>query len=415
MIELPSLETLAPRVIGKPDGDVIYAFPSENTDLVRVDYLFEAGSAYQPQLLCAAAANKLQTVATRRMDAATLAEFLDYRGVVVETSNDIYQSCITAYMLRRFAPEVLPVMEQMIGEPTFCEGDFVPWKEKKRQEIASLEMQSNQIARRLFYQQLFGSEHPLGRYATVQDVDRLDLETVRQYHEQHYRLDGCRRVVAGNVDGLEFLFMATGHGTRYAKGGSLYPAKPIPVPAEHPHITMPNSPQTSVRVGRVLPLEWSSTDYARLMLLTTALGGYFGSRLMQNIREEKGYTYGIYARTQIYRGVIVFYITANVVAGAIGEVEKEIAGELQKLIDQPISREELELVKTVVASDFVRSVDGVFERAARYVDMCGACVDERLTTHLQEAIKEATALQLQELAGRLLKPSDMLFCSAGAD
>ena len=72
-------------------------------------------------------------------------------------------------------------------------------------------------------------------------------------------------------------------------------------------------------------------------------------------------------------------------------------------------------MKTVVASDFVRSVDGVFERAARYVDMCGACVDERLTTHLQEAIKEATALQLQELAGRLLKPSDMLFCSAGAD
>ena len=177
---------------------------------------------------------------------------------------------------------------------------------------------------------------------------------------------------------------------------------------------MPDATQTSLRVGRVLPLAWDSPDYARFMLLTTLLGGYFVSRLMRNIREDKGYTYGIYARTQIYRGLIVFFITADLSAGTEQAALDEIFRELKLLRSVPVGDDELALVKTVMAGDFLRSVDGIFERSTRFCDMLATGVDERLTERIRSSLGETTPAQLLDLAVRLLDPADMTVCLAGA-
>ena len=171
--------------------------------------------------------------------------------------------------------------------------------------------------------------------------------------------------------------------------------------------------QTTVRVGRLLPVAWDDPDYARLMLLVTILGGYFGSRLMSNLREDKGYTYGIYARTQIYRGAIVFYTSADVAGDVADDAEREIMHELQRLVDDPVPQAELDLVRTVLAGDFLRSVDGIFERSARFVDMLGTDVTELLTDNLREALATTTPSDLQRLAAEHLAPQMMTVCRAG--
>ena len=176
---------------------------------------------------------------------------------------------------------------------------------------------------------------------------------------------------------------------------------------------MPTATQTSIRIGRILPLVWDSVDYAHFIILTTILGGWFGSRLMRNIREDKGYTYGIYARTQIYRGCIVFYITADVAANTADDAIGQVFHEIEQLVHEPVSDEELTLVKNVLVGDFLRSVDGIFELSSRYCDMQANGVDERLTDNLRAAIKDTTATELQELAQRLLKVEDMTVCTAG--
>jgi predicted Zn-dependent peptidase len=184
------------------------------------------------------------------------------------------------------------------------------------------------------------------------------------------------------------------------------PSQSLSHPAAESHIIQPVSGavQTTVRVGRVLPLAWESADYARFMILTTLLGGYFGSRLMQNLREDKGYTYGIYARTQLYRGVIVFYITADVAGSVAKEAEQEIIHELRRLAEKPVGEEELNLVKVVLAGDFIRSVDGTFELSERYRQMHFTDVTEQLTTHYFDAVQHVTPAQLQALAQQYLTP-----------
>ena len=151
-----------------------------------------------------------------------------------------------------------------------------------------------------------------------------------------------------------------------------------------------------------------------LMIAVSILGGYFGSRLMSNLRENKGYTYGIYARTQIYRGVIVFYITTDVSGGKVDDSINEVIRELRLLCDEPVSQKELELVITVMTADFLRSVDGVFERAARYLDIVGTDIDERFTDNLRNALQSVTPTDIHRVSRKYLAPENMIVCTAGA-
>lgn len=410
MISIPDSSTLIPQTHGH-----YQIYRSTTTDLIRLDLLFEAGSAYQPQPLCASAANKLCTVATRDMDSAALSEFMDYRGVIVETNCEVLQNTITVYMLRRYADEVLPIVANMLSCPSFAENDFRPWQAKRRHEILANEQRSATQARRLFYEALFGVNHPLGRHAEASDVDRLSIDTVRSYFfEKSSSPTGI--ILAGNIDDELFKILNSCCFNIVSRSAALTSLSPSTKPNAEAilHHQLQNSVQTTLRVGRVIPMAWDSLDYARLMLAVTVLGGYFGSRLMSNLRENKGYTYGIYARTQIYRGTIVFYITADVAAGTAKKAIDEIMKELRRLCDEPIMDDELQLVKTVMTGDFLRSVDGIFERAARYADMVGCDINERFTDNLREILIKATPAEIQHVANLYLKPEDMVVCTAGA-
>ena len=419
MIEIPATNTLLPEEHRLSNGRTLYAFPSASTELVKIDFLYEAGTAYQPQKLVAGAANNLYTVASQEMDARQLSEFFDYRGIIVDNNSDVLHCSSSFYTLHRHLDALVPVLEALVHRPAFPVEEFEVFKNKRRQKLLALRQQSAEVARRLYYTALFGPDHPLGRYADPEDADRLDLDTVRKFYEEYHRGGDMDIVVSGKVDDhlLAALDNAFGHdkvkGER-VKVKLLTQTTPLTSHLSPFTFRIPGSVQTTLRVGRILPLQWDDPDYAHFLILTTLLGGYFGSRLMSNLREDKGYTYGIYARTQLYRGVIVFFITADVAGGAAADAEKEIMHELQRLVDEPVSEEELDLVRVVLAGDFLRSVDGVFERAARFGDMLGTCVTEQLTDNLRTALATVTPAKLQQLAATYLAPDQMTVCRAGA-
>ena len=413
MLTLPSSASLLPQTT--PVGRNLYVFPSQSTELVKLDLIHEAGSAYQPQPLCASAANHLFTVASDTMDARQVAEFIDYRGIVIDHNPDILCATTSIYFLRRYLDELLPVLHGLLDRPAFPQEHLTAFLNKRRQELQANSLKTREVARRIFYQHLFGPEHPLGRYASPDDADRLDRDTVLRFFHEHY---GSRTlIVSGNVDEqLLSSLSVVGSGkcvvdsSRQMLSTTHYPLSTAHSPLS---VSIPGAVQTTLRVGRILPLAWDDPDYAQFMLLTTLLGGYFGSRLMSNLREDKGFTYGIQAHTQIYRGVIVFYITADLAASTVNSAEEEIRRELQRLCDEPVGDDELSMVKTVLVGDFIRSVDGVFERSERLRGMLATGVTETLTDNLRRALHEATPDSLRSLAQQFLAPGSMVYCRAG--
>ncbi len=407
MLLAPSTESLIPQTHLLPNGQRLSYYPNNALGLVKLDITVEAGSRYQQYKSQAHAANQLFGEATAKHCAREVAEMLDFRGIVVERMADVCVSSLTFYFLRRYAEELLPLIREMFDSPyggsvesPITQAMFDAYVAKRRQQLATGLQKTSYVARNRFYELLYGHEHPLGTYAKPEDMDMLTLEAVNRFVHRHYSLGNARLVLSGSVDDA-LLHLADQYLSPLTDGTVSEPLLPSP----HPQISIrdtrfsiPSAVQATIRIGRTLSVSWDQPDYARFMVLNTVLGGYFGSRLMSNIREEKGYTYGVYSTTQIHRGSIVFYITADVAKEAANAAVDEINKEIHRLQTEPIPEEELERVRNYMMGDFIRSIDGVFEVSERYCHMAATHVGESLTANLLDAIATVTPHQLQTLA-----------------
>ena len=166
MIQIPDTASLSPRTFQLSNGRTLYAYPSDSTELVKIDFLYEAGTAYQPQKLVAGAANNLYAVASQEMDAQHLSEFFDYRGILVDHNSDVLHCSSSFYTLHRHLDALLPVLESLVHRPAFPEEELEVFKNKRRQKLLALRQKSSEVARRLYYTALFGDDHPLGAMPT---------------------------------------------------------------------------------------------------------------------------------------------------------------------------------------------------------------------------------------------------------
>lgn len=414
MLTPPSLHPLVPLQYKMQNGNTLYYFKNPSLELVKLDFTFEAGSAYQQFMSQAHAANQLFGEATVKHSAAEVAEFMDFRGIVMERMADITQGNVSFYFLRKYAEELLPLIREMFDQPAVTPQLFDAYVSQRRLKIAQGFQQTNYLARNAFYEQLYGFDSPMGKYAEASDLDQLTLDAVVRYMEQHYRLGNAHIVLAGNVDEELLAISDTYFGTSQALDHQLpyVVEKPNSLPAElRQHVVLPSAVQSSLRIGCVLPMAWDSLEYAQFMVLCTVLGGYFGSRLMSNIREDKGYTYGIYSQTQMFRGSIVFYITADVAAEATEPAVNEVLFELQRLKDELVGEEELERVRNVMMGDFIRNIDGTFEISERYRQMVCNNITDRFAENYLDAVQNITSQQLQQLAQRYF--CNLLIVTAG--
>ncbi|MBQ7062573.1 MAG: insulinase family protein [Bacteroidales bacterium] len=410
---------LVPEEYRMRNGRVLYYFPDAHINLVKIDLMFEAGSAWQQCLLQSAATLQLLGEGTSRHTAHEVAEFMDYRGIIVERSNTAVTATLTVYSLARHLEELVPMLHEMVTQSRYGEDEFRPYMAKRRQQMLTALQKTSHMARCHFFEGLYGRSHPLGAFAMPDDVDRLTVEEVRDFYKRCFDLSRLTIVLGGAVtDTVLQLF------DRWFGDVPSTPCVRMELPAAQGtgtglrHVAMPHVVQNTLRVGRLLPFAWDDKEYARFMVLSTLLGGYFGSRLMSNLREEKGYTYGVNAMTQIFRGSLAFFIVTDVAADKAEAALDEIRGELERLCNEPVERDELELVRTCMLGDFLHSIDGVFERSERFCQMLSTGVDERFTDNCMAVLDPdgpdaVTPEQLQDLACRLLRSELLLQVSAG--
>ena len=399
-------------------------FPNLATPLVKLDLTFEAGSRYQPQPCVAHAASRLIGEATASHTAEAMAHFLDFRGIVVERSAEVCTACLSLFFLRRYAAELLPLVREMVETPLLTPQIFSAFVSKRRQQLEVNARKTSSVARNTFYETLFGCGHPLGAHARPEDADRLTPELITGYWHDRYRLGQAQLTLSGYVDdelvGLVEKHIPAGENLTMVTAADACPVlewKPRRNAKTHRplYVTVPSAVQATVRLGQVLPFSWDDPDpesgltfFSQFMVLSTLLGGYFGSRLMRNLREERGYTYGIQCQAQIFRGLIVFFITSDVAADAVDDALAQIDREILRLQDEQVEEEELRRVCTYMRGDYLRSIDGIFELAERHRQMSVTGLEERFFDYLLSTLDAITPADLQRIACRFLSPADLL-------
>jgi zinc protease len=410
------IEVIQTRHQKLQNGIDLYTLSAGSQEIVKLEFIFRAGMYHQPDTLIASTTNVMLESGTRSYTANALSDGIDFYGSFLELQVEQDYATITLYSLNKYLKESLAFVEEIIKYPVFPEHDFRVHLATRRQKHAINSQKVNILARRRFTELLFGASHPYGRDVREKDFDRISLEEIRAFFQARYHAANCTIIASGHLPaGLgDLLNDFFGRDNWGAVPGAPEPSPVLPQPAtERKHfIPKEDAIQSAIRVGRLL-FNKTHPDYFKFQVLNTILGGYFGSRLMANIREDKGYTYGIGSGlTNLVHGgyfVISTEVGADVTQQTLDEIYKEIA----LLREKEVTPSELETVRNYILGNFLRSVDGPFSLAGKFRAIWEYGLDYSFFDRYFEAVKTVNPGELRELARKYLREEDLIQCVAG--
>ena len=260
----------------------------------------------------------------------------------------------------------------------------------------------NYIAKINFLQQLFGEKHPYGKYAKLNDYNKVTSNDLIAFHKKYYHPNNLRIIASGKITNEKTINLINKYfGDKTWESKSLHKIVNYNLPLnQESKIFIPkkDAMQSSIRIGKIL-FNKKNPDYMGVSILNVILGGYFGSRLMTNIREKKGYTYGIGSGIISLKNSGYFFIASEVGANVREKAVVEIYKEIASLRNNFVSNAELNLVKNYMIGDLLRNIDGPFALSERFVGLFdyGLDFNEYYNKYIQ-TIKNITPEKILELA-----------------
>ncbi|HEY4109219.1 pitrilysin family protein [Puia sp.] len=392
------------------NGVEVYAIDLGSVDAMMVSWIFNGGNSFEKKKGVASAVSSLLKNGTSTRSAFDINEHFEYYGAWLNRASHHETSDITLHCLNKHIGQLLPVVAELISDSVFPQDELDIYKKNAQQRLQVSLKKSEFVAGRLIDAYLFGSEHPYGRYLEQGDYQQLEREDLTAFYHQHYREGACRIMVAGKLpaDILTRLEAAFGGLPLHAPQKEVaFPAPSIiPAPQKKYNIVNDaNGVQGSIRIARNFPNR-HHPDFQRVQVLNNVFGGFFGSRLMANIREEKGYTYGIYSYlvNNIQESALVISTEAGkeVCAPTIAEVYKEMDLLREELIDE----EELQMARNFAIGTILGDLDGPFHVASRWKNILLNGLDGQYFEEGVRIIKTIGPEELRELARKYLRPED---------
>lgn len=396
------------------NGIPLYIIEATGVDAVRIDFVFSAGQYHQARKLQALFACRMLREGCRGYTAAEFAERLDYYGAWLELSVAMNRTFVTLYTLKKHFSATMELVQRMLTEPTYGEEQFATVCANNKAQLLVNLKKGDVIAMRALRRSIYGDQHPCGLQPYPEDYDTLQTTDILDYYRRHYGSRTCSIYLSGDVDDTVLSCVETlfGHDVWGASEkesqkviAELHPVCPH-YPPTSPDLQLEGAVQDSIQLGCLL-MDVNDPDYLSTRVLTTILGGYFGSRLMKNIREEKGYTYHIGADLITNTPQVMFMIHCEAQAGKAQEVIDEVRREMLRLHTEPVSDEELHMVRNYMTGEICRNYESAFSLADAYIFMHHLGLPLTHLEHTIEAIRTTDAAQLQRLAQRYLRPENL--------
>ena len=395
------------------NGVTLHLLPTDDFEVLRVTFVFRAGSAVQQVPFSASTTANLLAEGTQRYTAHEIAEQLDFYGSWFDVNLDRDFAYISFATLSKFCRQTFGLAEEILLHPTFPEEELRTYCAKRRQRLRIDRQKVDVKAREAFAEALFGPQHPYGISFDETLYDKLTRANVEEFYRMHYTAENCFAVCSGRIDD-EVREAVAAIAAQLPNGAMYIPEFPTPVIRTETRIAHPGAVQSSIRIGRLL-FDRRHPDFVGMQVLATVLGGYFGSRLMRNLREEHGYTYGVVAAMVNFDREGYLAIATQVGTEATAAAVEAIRHEIERLRTEPVPEEELELVKKIMAGEMMRILDGPFGIADVTIEniLCSRnndVIDENLAR-----IQTMTPADIRRLAQRYLAPDDLVTVVVGAE
>ena len=406
-----TVSLLTPEVLPLPGGGRLHVLRNAALPIVQVQVVLPAGQWQQPAVAVASLTARALTEGTRHRTATQIAEHVATYGAFMENTAGPDRASLTLYALRRHLPALLPLLGELLTEAAYPAAETSAAVQRFVQQVRVEREKNATRASERFSRNLFGVGHP---YAAEIDLDAgagTTSEQLRAFYSARYQLDKAEIFACGDVRDEDVAALLALVGQTPGSGGSVGFAKADGQPdiAGGPvrdEIRLPPSMQSAIRVGRLWPGP-THPDTHRLFVLNKILGGYFGSRLMKNIREDKGFTYGVYSSVTHREHASSFVIGADVNADSTEATFTEIYREMARLRDEPVPTTELDTVRQYAAGKFVSETSTIFDQLGKYQYLVLRGLPADHYDHLLSTLRTVTTAELQTLANEYLTPAAM--------
>lgn len=391
------------------NGIPVYLISGLKQDALKIELIFNAGRMHETQKLTAQLTASMLKESNLAYASKEFAEQLDFYGASFNASASYDRATINISTLGKHLEPVLGLGEEALKRPAFNKKDLDSLLSTRKQNLQVNLQKTEYLADKQFYNNLYGANHPFGYLTTLQDYDLITPESLAELHQKQYCSNNLFILVSGNIDAgvIDILNKHFG-GNDWAANRTPNEADTTPQEVEQIKVIheLKDSVQSSIRIGKLL-FNKAHPDHIKLSILNTVLGGYFGSRLMSNIREDKGYTYGIYSSLASIHNTGYLEISTEVGKQVCADAVREIYLELERLIHEPIPQDELQLVKNYLIGRLQVGLDGPFRFSNTLKGLFLYDLDIDYIYSFVKAIHEVTADELQALAHKYLQPDSM--------
>jgi predicted Zn-dependent peptidase len=350
----------------------------------------------------------------KNMTYAQIAEAIDFYGAWRAMQVFDNTTAFSLSSLNENFDKTLPIFIDSLRFPVFPNNEFELNKRQLAVNTATAREKVKYIANKEIMRMYFGANHPLAADPTPDDINSLTQEHIRSFYSSYYKAQNCNLVLAGRITDKEIATVDNVISQWLPEGEPARLAEPKPSPSGEMLKIVHKEGAVQAAVAIVLKLvPRRHPDFFKLRILTTVLGGYFGSRLMSNIREDKGYTYGISASLsgRAFDGHLA--ISTECDTQHCWNVIAETKKEMKRLCEEPIPEQELKVVKRHMLSDLAKTLDTPFNIGSYIGNMfCYGTYPTYLNEHVQEIIS-ATSSDIQEIAQRYIDISQLRIVIAG--
>jgi predicted Zn-dependent peptidase len=409
------IEILPSEKIMLSNNIPVHVINGGSQEVVKIEFIFNAGVYNQKSPIIASMANTMLNEGTSKYNAADIAEKFDFYGAYIGFSTGKHDASVSLYTLNKYAEETLKITENLIKDSIFPEKEFQTILLNKKQRFQIDHQKTNILAKERFSQLVYGENHPYANTFSIDEFNKLNRQDVISFYNQHYTPNNCEIIIAGIVsqeilDLLEELFGAK--AWPLSNDAAVHTHSIQSLSNKKNFVYKEDAVQACIRIGRQL-FNKTHEDYTGMQLLNLILGGYFGSRLMQNIREDKGYTYGINSIMISHEESGHFTIVTEVGAEVCKDATNEIFKEIKRLRDELVGEDELNLVKNYISGEMLRNLDSPFALSDSLKGNIPFGYDNSFYQKFIKDLKDIEAKTIKTLANKYLKEEDLYLVICG--
>ena len=383
----------------------VYMIQAGDQPVVKLEIVVRSGIWTEPQARLSWITAKLLTEGCQTKNSNQIAELFEYYGSFVEINPGFDSTSIVFYTPKKFFEPVTELMAEILFSPAFSTREIEILKTKKIQELRVNLEKNSFLATRKIRESLFGLDHPYGSALSIEDVELLGRESIVNYFESGF-YQSPEFFLSGDVSETEFAILkkffdlqlnnqpiAQNNFVQNDTIGDLFEEKE-------------KSVQSSIRIGWLIPGK-KNEDHFKLKITNELLGGYFSSRLMKNLREEKGYTYGVHSYPVFLRKGSFLIISTDVIAESTENSITEIQKEVELLKNEAVDAEELQTVKNYMAGSFLSDISSPFQIMDKFKSIHNHGLEYDYYDSFFHALKSTTPEDVMACANHFLETAKM--------